>query len=355
LRGRRDFAGIPAFRRVITRWPIQYSETGRRFPDATQGFMDLGGRWFVDKLDGMRVFVTGATGVVGRRLVPLLIEEGHEVTAVVRSPEQGAELTEAGAGVAEVSLFDRDRLRDAVAGHDAVVNLATHIPSSTLRMLMPGGWNTNDEIRRVGSANLVEAALAGGVGRFVQESFAPIYVDRGDLWIDEAWRVRPERYARTVLDAEQSVRRFIARGGTGIVLRFGAFYGPDAVQLKDLMRSVRFGFAPLPGRAATFVSSLSHDDAAAAVVAALAAPAGTYNVTDNEPMRHRDYVDALADALGVRHPRLMPAWTTRLVGPVARMLSRSQRISNRKLRGCGWKPKYESVREGFQATVAAMK
>jgi nucleoside-diphosphate-sugar epimerase len=317
--------------------------------------VDLGGPRFVDKLGGMRVFVTGATGVVGSRLVPLLLEEKHEVTAVVRSPEQREELAAAGADAVEVSLFDRDKLREAVAGHDAIVNLATHIPSSTLRMLMPGGWRTNDEIRRVGSSNLVDAAVAGGVGRFIQESFAPIYADHGDLWIDEGWRVRPEPYARSVLDAEQSVRRFTARGGTGVVLRFGAFYGPDAVQLKDLVRSVRRGFAPLPGRAATYVSPLSHDDAAAAVVAALAAPAGTYNVTDNEPMRHRDYVDALADALGVRHPRLLPAWATPLVGPVGRMLSRSQRISNRKLRGCGWKPRYESVREGFQATVAAMK
>jgi nucleoside-diphosphate-sugar epimerase len=317
--------------------------------------VDLGGRRFVDKLGGMRVFITGATGVVGSRVVPLLLEEGHEVTAVVRSPEQRGEVSGTGADAVEVSLFDRDKLRDAVAGHDAIVNLATHIPSSTLRMLMPGGWRANDDIRRVGSSNLVDAAVAGGVGRLIQESFAPIYADRGDLWIDEGWRVRPERYARSVLDAEQSVRRFTARGGTGIVLRFGAFYGPDAVQLKDLVRAVRRGFAPLPGRAATFMSSLSHDDAAAAVVAALAAPAGTYNVTDNEPMRHRDYVDALADALGVRHPRFLPAWTARLGGPVGRMLARSQRISNRKLRSCGWKPRYESVREGFQATVAAMK
>jgi nucleoside-diphosphate-sugar epimerase len=252
-----------------------------------------------------------------------------------------------------VDLFDRRQLTATVAGHDAIVNLATHIPHSMARMLVPGGWRENDRIRRVGSANLVDAALGVGVDRFIQESFAPIYVDRGDDWIDEDAPVRPAHYNRTVLDAEASVRRFIAGGGTGVALRFAAFYGPDAFQLGEMVRFVRHGWAPLLGPAGSFFSSVSHDDAAAAVVAALAVPAGVYNVADDQPLRHREFVDALADAMGARHPRLAPAVLANLGGSMGRLLARSQRISNRKLRAASrWAPMYPSVREGFPAALA---
>ena len=105
----------------------------------------------------------------------------------------------------------------------------------------------------------------------------------------------------------------------------------------------------------SFISSVSHDDAASAVMAALNLPAGIYNVTDDEPVSHRDYVDALADALGVRHPKLPPRWATPLAGSVGRLLARSLRISNLKLRNAaGWAPRYRSVREGFHDAVSAM-
>jgi nucleoside-diphosphate-sugar epimerase len=285
----------------------------------------------------------------------MLLAAGHEVTAIARSREQRAALERAGAAPRAVSLFARAELLDAMAGQDAVVNLATHIPHSTARMLMPGGWRDNDHIRREGAANLVDAALAAGVKRFVQESFAPIYVDGGDGWIDESAPVRPARYNRTVLDAEHAARRFTDGGGTGIVLRFGAFYGPDASQLAEMVRFVRRGWGPLPGPAESFMSSVAHDDAATAVVAALNAPAGTYNVVDDQPLRHRDFVDALADAVGAPHPRLPPPWMAGLAGSLGRTLARSHRISNRKLRQtCAWAPRYPSVREGFPAAVAGL-
>jgi nucleoside-diphosphate-sugar epimerase len=301
----------------------------------------------------MRVFLSGASGVIGRRVVPLLVRAGHEVTAAARSPAQREVLQQSGARPVSVELFDRRQLTAAVAGNEAVVNLATHLPHSMARMLVPGGWRENDRIRRVGSANLVDAALSVGVDRFIQESFAPIYVDRGDDWIDERAPVRPARYNRTVLDAEASVRRFNEGGGAGVALRFAAFYGPDAFQLGEMVRFVRHGWAPLLGPAGSYFSSVSHDDAAAAVVAALAVPAGIYNVADDQPLRHREFVDALADAIGARHPRLAPAVLANLGGSVGRLLARSQRISNRKLRDAsGWAPVYPSVREGFPAAVA---
>src|SRR5919199_2729786 len=101
----------------------------------------------------MRIFLTGATGVIGKRVVPQLIAVGHEVTAVGRTPEKRASLTRQGANAVEVDLFDRAALRSVIAGHEAVINLATSIPPSS-RTLLPGAWRENDRIRRVASHNI---------------------------------------------------------------------------------------------------------------------------------------------------------------------------------------------------------
>jgi nucleoside-diphosphate-sugar epimerase len=303
----------------------------------------------------MKVFLTGATGVIGRRALPLLVSAGHEVTAIGRTPEKRAALEQMGAKAVDVSLFEPLALGAAVEGHDVVLNLSTHIPSSSVRMLLRGAWLENDRVRREGSANLVDAAIAGGVRRFVQESFAPVYPDCGSAWIDESVPIQPTRYNRTIADAERSAERFDGGMRSGIVLRFAAFYGSDARHVADMIRMVRRGWAPMPGSPDAYISSISHDDAASAVVAALGLPADVYNVTDDEPVSHREYFDSLAAALGVAAPKLPPPWATYLLGATGRLLSRSQRISNRKLRHASdWTPRYRSVREGWRSMIAAL-
>lgn len=165
------------------------------------------------------------------------------MTAATRSADGRAVLHRLGARTVDADLFDRRALAAALEGQDAVVNLATHMPPSGLRMALPGAWRENDQIRREGSAAMVDAALQVGVGRFIQESFAPVYPDRGDAWIEETTPIEPARYNRTVGDAERSAARFGAAGGAGVVLRFAAFYGPDSRFLEDLVRSVRYGRA----------------------------------------------------------------------------------------------------------------
>lgn len=296
----------------------------------------------------MRVLVTGATGVIGRRVVPLLVQAGHQVTAMGRSPGKRAALERLGVEVIDADLFDVTALRRALAGHNTVINLATHIPASSTRMLLPWSWRENDRIRRAGSAALVTAALDAGATRFIQESFAPIYEDGGDKWIDEEWPRRPARYNRTVLDAERSAERFGATGGVGVILRFAALYGSDSRVLHDMVRMIRKGRSPLPGAPSAFISSISHDDAASAVVAALGAPGGALNVTDDEPVRRSEWVDSLADALGVPRPKPLPGWIVQLGGSTLELLARSQRISNAKLRAAtSWAPRWPSVREGW--------
>jgi nucleoside-diphosphate-sugar epimerase len=158
------------------------------------------------------------------------------------------------------------------------------------------------------------------------------------------------------VDAERATERFSGGGGTGVVLRFALLYGPDSWFTRDLIRYVRRGWAQIPGAADAYISSVSHDDAAAAVVAALRAAPGIYNVVDDEPLRRREFFDSLAGVLGVPPPRLPPRWLKYLFGSLGEMLARSLRISNRKLRdACGWTLIYPSMREGWPAVVAALR
>lgn len=303
----------------------------------------------------MRIFVAGATGVIGRRAVPALTRAGHRVTGVARSAESAERLRHAGAIPISLDLFDASAVARAVDGHEVVINLATHIPRSSWRVFVPGAWRENDRLRRDASRHLADAAVRSGAQRFVQESYAPVYPDRGDAWIDERTPIAPVRYNRTVADAERSVQSVTERGGAGIVLRFGAFYGPDSPQLADMAKMVRRGWWPLPGATDAWWSSVSHDDAASAVVASLGAPAGIYNVVDDRPMRRREWADAFADALGVAPPRFMPPWTTRLMGSLGEMFARSLRISNATLRGAtSWSPKYPSAADGIPDAVAPL-
>jgi nucleoside-diphosphate-sugar epimerase len=300
----------------------------------------------------MRIFLTGATGVIGRRVVPLLAAGGHDVTAVVRSPEKAPALMRSGARqTVSLDLFDESAVRRALSGHDVVINLATHVPHSMTRTFLPGAWRENDRLRHFASRILADAALELGVQRFVQESFAFAYGDHGANWIDESAPLMPERYDKTVLDAERAAQLVSGRGRTGIALRFAGFYGPDSPILRGMIDIVQHGVAPIVGRPDAYIPMVSHHDAATATVAALDVPAGAYNVVDDEPLTHREFADTLAAAVGARPPRLPPQWLTTIGGSVARTMARSLRVANTKLRASGWEPKFRSVREGWNEAV----
>ena len=295
----------------------------------------------------MRIFITGATGVVGRRVITSLLTAGHYVTAVVRSAEKRRQLGDLGVNPVDVDLFDRQLVRRAVAGHEVVINLATRIPPSS-RAFLPGAWRENTRIRRVASANLAAAAVGAGVERFIQESFAPIYRDGGDAWLDERAPLKPGRYNAAVLNAEAAAARVAQDGHVGVVLRFGFFYGPDSGYTRDMIRYVRKGWAPSFGSAAGFLSSISHDDAASAVIAALGAPTGVYNVVDDEPVRRREYYDSLAAVLGVAPPKFPPAWLARAFGSIGETLARSLRIANGKFKSkTRWRPSIPRIQDGW--------
>jgi nucleoside-diphosphate-sugar epimerase len=302
----------------------------------------------------MKIFVAGATGVIGRRLVPLLVRAGAKVSGVARTPEKASQLKSQGARGVSVDLFDPVAVEAAVAGHDIVINLATKIPSG-VRLMMPGAFNENSRIRTEASQNLASAAIATRARVFIQESFAPTYPDRGDEWIDESVPIEPSSYVRSVSNAESAAEEFTRSGGTGVVLRFSLFYGPDSSLTHDIVNSVRRGLAPALGVADSYMSSIWTDDAAEAVFAAMTVPAGTYNVTDDVPIRKNEAFNLLADELGVKRPRMMPSWVTRAMGSVGETLGRSHRISNAKFRyATRWVPHVPSLREGWKVLLREM-
>jgi nucleoside-diphosphate-sugar epimerase len=303
----------------------------------------------------MRILITGATGVIGRRVVPALRARGHEITAVGRGAARLTTLAQPGVATLALDLFDPPAVRHALRGHDAVINLATHVPPNS-RAFLPGAWRQMDRVRREGSAIIADAATAVGARRYVQESFAPIYPDGGANWVTEATPPRPASYNRSVLDAEASAMRFAAGGGAAVILRFAFFYGPNDAFSDQLIAMARAGWLPLLGRPDAYFPMVTHDDAAAAVVAAVEAPAGTYNVVDDQPFTHRAIADALGRILVTRPPRLLPAWVARLGGSLGETLARSLRVSNAKLKGAtGWTPSVPNVEDGLRRVAAALR
>jgi nucleoside-diphosphate-sugar epimerase len=178
----------------------------------------------------MQIFVTGATGVLGKDVVPNLVADGHVVYALSRSEANREVLQRLGAKPVPVALFDWQALVQALAGceAEAILHLATSIPS-TMQLGRRSAWQENDHIRREGTRALVEAALAAGTVRtFIYPSYAFVYPDRGDRWIDaETTPIQPAVNLSSTLDAEAAVARFAGNERRGISLRMGSFYGPE--------------------------------------------------------------------------------------------------------------------------------
>ncbi len=187
----------------------------------------------------MKVFVAGGTGAaIGSPAVTALVRAGHDVTALARTAEKAALLRKKGASPVTVSIYDRAALTQAFAGHDAVINLATAIPP-TAKFMQTKAWANNDRVRTEGSAAIADAAIAAGVPRVVQESVSMLYRDQGADWIDEDCLTDNFPMAHANHAAEASAHRFSAAGGTGVVLRFGWFYGPGATHSEEFLALAR--------------------------------------------------------------------------------------------------------------------
>ena len=311
----------------------------------------------------MRVFLAGATGVIGRRLLPLLLAEGHEVIGMTRSAARIEQLRAAGAEAVVADAFDAEQLKQVVteARPDAVIHQLTSIPSRIDPRKMERDFATNDRLRTEGTANLVAAAKAAGVRRVIAQSVAFFYAPgppgtvhaEGDPLLREDQAPTPVRRSTAAL---ASLERTVLDAG-GTVLRYGYFYGPGSAISREgsMGREVARGRLPIVGSGAGVWSFIHVDDAAAATVAALgASKPGVFNVVDDEPARVAEWIPALAAALGARKPRKVPALLARVLAGSygVALMTQAQGASNALAkRELGWSPRYASWRDGFETAL----
>jgi nucleoside-diphosphate-sugar epimerase len=310
----------------------------------------------------MKVFVAGATGVIGRRLVPMLVERGHEVTAMTRSPEKADEIRAMGAAPAIRDVFDGEGLRAEIGGAapDAIVHELTDLPPNVDPRKAAEQLEGNDRIREEGTRNLVDAALAAGVRRMVAQSIAFLYAFNGGLKTedDPLFDDAPFPWSRSVR-AMHALEDGVTKtdGLDGIVLRYGFFYGPGSSYAAGgyWAREVGRRRFPIVGKGSGVFSFIHIDDAAAATVAALEhGPPGIYNVVDDEPAPLSEWLPVYADAVGARKPMRVPKFMARLIAGsyTTRMATELRGASNRRAKSeLGWQPHHPSWRQGFREAL----
>lgn len=306
----------------------------------------------------MDIFVTGATGVLGRPVVRQLAQAGHHVRGLARSEQNAAMLRELGAEPVCGDLWHDEPLRAAVQRSDAVLHLATRIPPLA-SMGKRDAWRETDRIRAEGTRRIVDYALNTRVQTIIYPSLSFIYPASGDHWID-ATNAKPVvvDYYRTTFDAEAEVRRFTETGGRGVVLRMGYFYGPASAQNVAQLRYARWGIGSVPGAAGVYHPYIAIDDAARAVVAALEhAPADIFDIVDDGPPTTQAMNQAMAAAVGRKRLYSLPNFVLRQVmgNDILATMTRSQRVSNQRFKDAtGWRPQV-ALADGWQAVARVME
>ena len=305
----------------------------------------------------MRVFVAGASGAIGTRLVPQLVEQGHEVTGTFRSPGHEQRVRALGAEPVALDLLDPRAVREAVlaAGPDAIIHQATALAGVRFGRSLDRSFGLTNRLRTEGTDALLAAAREAGVRRFVAQSFASYrYAREGGPVKTEDDRLDPEPPAMAA-QTNAAMRHLdeAVTGAGGIALRYGGFYGAANDGLVGPVRKRQF---PVIGAGGGISSFIHLDDAAAATVLALGHDgAGLYNIVDDEPAPMSEWLPALAAALGAKPPRRVPLWLARLVAGqgMVMMAAGSRGASNEKAkRELGWTLRYPSWRQGFPAAYA---
>jgi nucleoside-diphosphate-sugar epimerase len=308
----------------------------------------------------MRVLVSGASGAIGRFLIPQLADAGHEVVGLTRHQAKAGALAELGARGVVVEALDREAVRRVVldVAPDAVIDELTSLPRD-YNLRDPHLYDANDEIRSKGTPALHDAAREAGARRFVMQSIAFLYAPQGDWVKDEdapMWLDAPGTFARSVRVLRDNEQRVTGDPDVeGVVLRYGFFYGPGTYHASDgsIAQQVRKRRLPIVGKGLGMNSFVHLYDAATATVAALERGSGVYNVVDDEPARASEWLPAYAAAIGARAPRRVPVWLARLAARrVAGMANELRGASNAKAKAqLGWQPVLPSWREGFTTAL----
>lgn len=299
----------------------------------------------------MKVFVTGATGVLGQCAITALTADGHEVTGLARNTERAALVEAAGAKVSTAQLFDLEAMTAALDGFDVVCNLATNIPTG-LSGLRRGAWKVNDRLRAEGSRIVVQAAKAACVRRIVQESVSLLYADGGDDVLTEASPLAVTRAVEPSAVAESNVADFEGPSRVAVILRFGQLIGDDAMTRWRLAQA-RSGRAIGIGDPHGWAHVLHPGDAGTAVASALLAPAGVFNV-GADPVRRDELTHVFGEAVGREDPAFLSKLVVKLAGERLELMSRSQRVSSDLFHETtGWKPRYDSFNTSWLSDALA--
>jgi nucleoside-diphosphate-sugar epimerase len=300
----------------------------------------------------MRVFVAGATGAIGARLVPQLVERGHEVIGSSRSPEKADRLRAQGAEPIVLDLLDASAVREAVvaARPDAIIHQASALAGASDIKHFDRDFAQTNRLRTTGTDALLASAREAGVRRLVAQSYGgwPYAREGGPVKTEEdPLDPSPAPEMRESLAAIRYLEQVVV-DASGLALRYGGFYGsPDDVQL-DLVRKRRFPIVGDGGGIWSFVHL--HDAAVATVLALERGDPGVYNVVDDEPAPVREWLPALAAAINAKPPRRVPRWLARLLAGESGvvLMTEIRGASNAKAkRELGWTLRYPSWREGF--------
>jgi nucleoside-diphosphate-sugar epimerase len=306
----------------------------------------------------VRVFVAGASGNIGRSLVPKLVRAGHQVTGMTRSKQSAKAIRAADAQAAVCDVFDVEGVKRAVAeaSPEVVIAQLTALPKEYDPRTIDYG--PTNRLRVEGGRNLISAAQAVGARRYITQSIAFMYAPEGDWVKDEdapPFSEAPEPFGSGVQATLTSERETLeAEGLDGLVLRYGQFYGPGTYYGRDgnIAEQVRKRRFPVVGRGDGVFSLIHIDDAADATVAAVERGApGVYNIVDDDPAPMRDWVPIYAEALGAKRPMRVPKLLARIVAGrlVVSVATELRGASNQKAkRELGWQPAHPSWRQGFQ-------
>jgi nucleoside-diphosphate-sugar epimerase len=310
----------------------------------------------------MKVFVAGATGALGKQLIPQLIAHGHEVTGMTRSESKRDLLAGLGATPVVADALDPDAVGRAVseAAPDAIVHQLTALSDLSNLRNIDRAFAATNRLRREGTDHLLSAARAVGARRFVAQSFGgwPYAREGGPVKTEEdPLDPDPVKTISETLAAIRYLESAVLNAAPieGIALRYGGFYGPGTSIALDpvgeQVEAVQKRRFPIVGSGDGVLSFIHIEDAATATVAALeSARPGVYNVVDDEPAPAREWLPALAEAVGAKPPRRVPRWVGRLLAGEAMtaMMTEARGASNAKAkRELGWRPRYSSWREGF--------
>jgi nucleoside-diphosphate-sugar epimerase len=315
----------------------------------------------------MRIFVAGGSGAIGWRLTPMLLAAGHEVIATTRTPEKAERLCALGARPVLLDALNREAIHAAVAAAEpqTVIHMLTALPSRVDPRHLRRDLAINDRLREDGTRDLVAAAQQAGATRMIAQSVAFLYMPLAGIAGRPPLRTEedpldfeaPKTLTRSIHALhmlEHTVRS--ADGLTGVVLRFGYLYGPGTrfSSQGPVVEDLRRRRMPVVGDGSAVWSFVHVDDAARAVLAALDAPRGVYNVVDDEPAPVREWLPELARAAQAPAPRHIPALLGRVrLGAFAvnRMTKGDGASNERAKEVLGWRPQVVSWRQGFHAAL----